>query len=150
MAGVYVPEVQGGAEGYIRGYERLWGEKDLSAVRELYFHGASLGIPGGEFRYGHGDIDRFYLGYLASFPDAVFSVESATVNREAGRPLRVALRWSLRATHSGYGHFGAPTGASVYVMGLSHAEIVDGVVRSEWLVTDEVAIWKQILARGLE
>ena len=148
-AGVYRPAVQAGAEGYIEGYRRIWGEKDVSALRGLYFAGAAMAIPGGETRYGHGDIDRFYLGYLASFPDAAFAVHSATVNRDAGRPLRVALRWSLEATHSGYGHFGAPTGAPVHVMGFSHAEIVDGVVRYEWVVIDEVAVWKQIIAHGM-
>ena len=147
--GIYAPAVQPGAEAYIEGYRRLWAMKDLVAVRDLYFHGAAMAVPGGETRNGHADIDRFYLGYLASFPDAAFSVESATVNQEAGRPLRVALRWSLRATHSGFGHFGEPTGAPVYVMGLSHAEIVEGRVRYEWMVTDEVAIWKQIIAHGM-
>ena len=149
-AGVYVPAVQAGAEAYIEGYRRLWGVKDLSAVRDLYFAGAAMAAPGGQTRMGWTDIDKWYLGYLASFPDGVFAVESATVNRDAGRPLRVALRWSVRATHSGFGHFGAPTGAPVYVMGLSHAEIVDGLVRYEWVVTDEVAIWKQIIGYGME
>ena len=149
VPGVYVPAVQDGAENYIADYRRLWGEKDISVLRTLYFHGAAVAIPGGETRFGHGDIDRFYLGYLASFPDAAFTVHGATVNRDPGRPLRVALRWSLEATHSGYGHFGAPTGAPVHVMGFSHAEFVDGLVRYEWVVTDEVAIWKQIIAHGL-
>ncbi len=148
--GRYRPEVQPGAEVelYRRGYERLWHDKDLSAVRELYFHGANLHAPGGGTHYGHVDIDRFYLGYLASFPDAAFSVESATVNRDLGQAVRVALRWSLRGTHTGFGHFGPPTGASIYVMGLSHAHVVEGRIAAEWLLTDEVAIWKQILAHG--
>ncbi len=148
--GVYRPEIQPGAEvdAYCEGYRRLWDAKDLAAVRDLYFHGAAVAVPGGDTVHGHADIDRFYLGYLAAFPDARFRVESATVNREPGRAVRIALRWSLRATHAGFGHFGEPTGAPVYVMGLSHAEIVDGRVRTEWLVTDEVAIWKQIIAHG--
>lgn len=58
----------------------------------------------------------------------------------------MALRWSLRGTHSGFGHFGPPSGAPVYVMGPSHAQIVDGRIAAEWLLTDEVAIWTQILA----
>ena len=91
-------------------------------------------------------IDRFFLGYLASFPDAVLTVESATANHDAGQAPRVALRWSLRGTHAGFGRFGEPTGAPVYVMGLSHAEIVGGCIRREWLLTDEVVIWKQIEA----
>ncbi len=147
--GVYRPAVQAGAEEYAAGYRLLWGEKDVAALRSLYFEGAAVAIPGGETRYGHADIDRFYLGYLASFPDAAFTLHSATVNRDPGRPLRVALRWSLDATHAGYGHFGEPSGAAVHVMGFSQAEIVDGLVRAEWVVVDEVAIWKQIIAHGL-
>ena len=148
--GRYRPELQQAPEVdlYRRGYERLWGTKDLSAVRDLYFHGAAVAAPGGETLNGHGDIDRFYLGYLASFPDAAFTVESATVNRDPGQAVRVALRWGLRGTHAGFGHFGPPTGASVYVMGMSHAHVVDGRVAFEWLLTDEVSIWKQILAHG--
>ena len=131
---------------YTGNYHRLWQLKETAAVRDLYFHGANLHAPGGETFYGHADIDRFYLGYLASFPEAEFAVQSAIINRDPGQPARIALRWSLRGTHSGFGHFGPPTGAPVYVMGFSHAHIVEGRVTFEWVVTDEVAIWKQILA----
>lgn len=148
VPGRYRPVVQDGPEAALLadGYGRILGAKDLSAVRDLYFHGADLGAPGGGHHHGHADIDRFYLGYLASFPDAEFTLHSATVNRDAGQAPRVALRWSLRGTHAGFGHFGEPTGAPVYVMGLSHAEVVGGQVRREWMVTDEVSIWKQIEA----
>jgi len=144
----YQPEIQGGPDIklYQEGYHRLWGAKDPSAIRDLYFHGADLAAPGGGHHHGHVDIDRFVLGYLASFPDAGFSVQSATANTGGGQATRVALRWSLRGTHAGFGHFGEPTGAPVYIMGFSHAEIVDGRVQREWLVTDEVSIWKQIEA----
>ncbi len=148
--GRYVPEIRSAPETdlYCAGYQRLWGDKDLSAIRGLYFEGASLAAPGGETRYGHQDIDRFYLGYLASFPGAAFTIDSAILNQDPGRPARVALRWSLSGAHAGFGHFGPPTGAPVHVMGFSHAEIVDGRVRYEWVVTDEVSIWKQIIAHA--
>ena len=68
------------------------------------------------------------------------------LNQGGGQASGVALRWSLRGTHSGFGHFGEPTGAPVYVMGLSHAQIVQGRIQREWVVTDEVVIWKQIEA----
>jgi predicted ester cyclase len=148
--GVYKPKVQTGAEVefYIDGYRRLWHDKEAAAVKDLYFHGACIEAPGGESFHGHMDIDRFYLGYLAAFPDAVFSVESAIINRDAGQAVRVALRWSLLGSHSGFGHFGPPSGAPVYVMGLSHAEIVGGRVAREWIAIDEVVLWKQILAHS--
>ncbi len=146
--GRYRPTIQDGPEiaRYTQGYERIWGMKDTSAIRDLYFHGADLAAPGGAHHHGHDDIDRFYVGYLASFPDAALTIESAIVNRDPGQAPRVALRWSLRGTHAGFGHFGEPTGASVYVMGLSHARIVDGRIQQEWLLTDEVSVWKQIEA----
>ena len=48
------------------------------------------------------------------------------------------------------GAFGEPTGAEVYVFGITHAEygeLVSGApkLRREWTLYDETAIWKQIL-----
>ncbi len=130
----------------IRGLTRLWHAKETAAIRDLYFHGAALHAPGGDVLYGHGDIDTFALGYLASFPDAAFAVQDARINRDLEQPLRIAVRWSLTGTHSGYGHFGEPTGAPIYVMGMSHFNLTAGRVMAEYMVTDEVSIWKQILA----
>ncbi len=126
----------------------MWGVKQPNAVRDLYFPGAVLHAPGGRGMHGHGEIDRFVIGYLASFPDARFALESAMVNRDAEQPVRIALRWSLTGRHAGFGHFGPPTGAPVYVMAMSHVHMTQGMVRAEWLAIDEVAIWKQILAHG--
>jgi hypothetical protein len=129
----------------IKGLTRLWQHKETAAIKDLYFHGAAFHAPGGAVLYGHGDIDTFVLGYLASFPDAQFKVESAHVNRDPEQPVRVALRWSLTGTHSGFGHFGEPTGKPVYVMGMSHFNITGHRVMTEYMATDEVSIWKQIL-----
>ena len=60
--------------------------------------------------------------------------------------MRIAVRWSLAGSHSGYGHFGEPTGAPIYVMAMSHFNLTRNKVTAEYLVTDEVSIWKQILA----
>jgi predicted ester cyclase len=141
---LYTAEVQQGPEvdAYCAGWRQIWDVKETAAIRDLYFHGASVMVPGGDALSGHLDIDRFVIGYLASFPDATLSIDSAIVNREPGQPVRVALT----GTHAGYGRFGEPSGAPIYVMGLSHAFMVDGKVTQEWIVTDEVTIWKQILA----
>ncbi|MFX8719799.1 ester cyclase, partial [Acinetobacter baumannii] len=78
------------------------------------------------------------------FPDAVYRIQGAVVMREPERAVRVALRWSLDGTHTGFGHFGAPSGAVVHIMGLSHLWLTEGRIQLEWLLTDEVSIWKQI------
>ena len=128
------------------GMRRVWQDKETAAIRDMYFHGAALHAPGGDVLYGHGDIDTFVLGYLASFPDAVLTIESAHVNREPEQPVRIAVRWSLAGSHSGFGHFGEPTGAPIYVMAMSHFNLTRNKVSAEYLVTDEVSIWNQILA----
>jgi hypothetical protein len=130
----------------VKGLRRLWHAKETAAIRDLYFEGAALHAPGGDVLYGHRDIDTFVLGYLASFPDAEFTIETARVNRDPEQPVRVAMRWSLTGTHTGYGHFGEPSGAPVYVMGMSHFNLTQGRITTEYLLTDEVSIWKQIIA----
>ena len=148
--GKFEPSVQDDetVAGVLKQLKRLWHSKETAAIRDLYFHGAAFHAPGGDVLYGHRDIDTFVLGYLASFPDATYRVESAHVNREPEQPVRIALRWSLTGSHSGFGHFGEPTGAPVYVMGMSHLQLTSGRVVAEYMVTDEVSIWKQILAHS--
>ena len=131
---------------YVNALHAIWNDKHLHAIRSAYFHGANVHVPGGDTRYGHADIDRFMVGYLASIPDATLTVHSAFVNREADNVLRVAARWSLAGTHTGWGHFGQPSGAPLYLMGMSHAHISQGRIVREWIVFDEVSIWKQVLA----
>lgn len=131
---------------YVQGLHDIWNSKNTAAIRDVYFHGANLHAPGGDTRYGHADIDRFIIGYLAAMPDAKLQVHSAFINREAEQPLRIAARWSLSGSHSGWGQFGQPSGAPLYIMGLSHAQVTQSRVVNEWIMFDEVSIWKQIYA----
>ncbi len=130
---------------YCNYMKRIWHEKDTQAIKDLYFQGANVHPAGGQVRIGHADIDQFVMGYLASFPDAALTIHTAFANRDEQLPVRLAVRWSLRGTHCGFGHFGEPTGAPVYIMGLTHAHMSQGKVIQEFTITDEVAIWKQII-----
>ena len=69
---------------------------------------------------------------------------------DPGRPPRSALRWSLWGAHAGWGAFGAPTGARVHVMGMSHAEWGPRGLRRDWTLYDETAVWTQILLHAGE
>ena len=140
-----VVEKSGLAAAHAETWRRIWAEKDLSAIAERYHEAAILEGPGGLTHDGHSGIDRFYLEWVSAFPESEFQAEHLFALEEPGREARVAMRWSLRGAHSGFGAFGAPSGADVYVMGVSHARIVDGKIAAEWILADEVAIWKQIL-----
>jgi hypothetical protein len=60
-------------------------------------------------------------------------------------PPRSAVRWSLKGRHEGKGLFGAPTGAPVFLRGASHAEWGPWGLRRDYVLFDEVHVWKQIL-----
>ncbi|WP_298914954.1 ester cyclase [uncultured Roseobacter sp.] len=118
---------------------------DMAAVGAEYDRAAHLEYPGGVTGHSHGDADQFWMGLRASFPDAEFRIDHQIGRDDAMMPPRAALRWSLHGKHSGWGRFGAPTGAEVYVLGISHAEFGPWGLRREYVIFDETTIWKQIL-----
>lgn len=117
----------------------------LAVVPEVFDRAAHLELPGGESGHGWGDADAFWLGLRSSFPDAEFRIHHRIGRGDHGAAPRAALRWSLDGSHDGWGAFGAPTGAQVHVMGLSHAEFGPWGLRREYVLYDETAVWKQIL-----
>lgn len=124
--------------------EAIWQDKQPASLRSNYHEGCIVFPPGGGTRHGHVDLDEFFVAYLASFPDAKVRIASGFCNRKPNTFDKVAVRFEVKATHSGWGHFGEPTGAPIYIMGLSHAYVSDGRIVLEWLAIDEVPIWKQI------
>ncbi|MEM8788810.1 MAG: ester cyclase [Pseudomonadota bacterium] len=118
---------------------------DFAVIPEAYDRACHLEYPGGVTAHGYGAADRFWLGIRAAFPDARFTIHHRIGRADDMMPPRAALRWSLDGVHSGWGGFGAPTGARVHVMGLAHAEFGPWGLRREYVLFDETAIWKQIL-----
>ena len=87
---------------------------------------------------------------MGSFPHAKFKVHHVIGRDDKNMPPRAAVRWSLHGKHDGFGAFSEPTGAEVFVLGITHAEygeLIQGEpkIRREWTLFDEVSIWKQIL-----
>jgi hypothetical protein len=122
-------------------------EGDLAVVPKHYDRAAQLELPGGVTGHGFGDADQFWLGLRSAFPSATFAIHHRIGREDADMPPRAAIRWSLTGRHDGWGAFGAPTGADVHVMGISHAEFGPWGLRREYVLYDETAIWKQILLK---
>lgn len=139
-----------------QGNDNEWGDKyaevlsgimnaDFAVIPREYDRAANLELPGGVSALSHDGADRFWMGLRASFPSAEFRIEHRIGREDPMMPPRAALRWSLWGKHDGWGAFGPPTGAQVYVMGASHAEFGPWGLRREYTLYDETAIWKQIL-----
>lgn len=120
-------------------------KSDFISIRKNYDRALVAEMPGGRTCYSYDGIDEFWMGLRSSFPDAKFEVHHTIGLDEKMLSPRSAIRWSLSGKHDGMGAFGKPTGADVYIMGISHAEFGPRGIRREFTVLDEVAIWKQIL-----
>ena len=121
---------------------------DLAVIPNAYDEACHLELPGGVTAHGLEAADNFWMGLRASFPDAQFTIEHQIGRDDDQMAPRAAIRWGLHGTHSGWGSFGTPTGAEVYVMGVSHAEFGPRGLRREYVLFDETAIWKQILMQA--
>ena len=139
-----------------RGNDNAWGAKyadiltrimgaDMAVIPQVYDRAVQVEYPGGFTGHSHGDVDQFWMGLRASFPDAVFQIDHQIGRDDPDMPPRAALRWSLTGKHSGWGSFGAPTGADVYLLGICHAEFGPWGLRREYVIYDETSVWKQIL-----
>lgn len=102
--------------------------------------------PGGITRYGHEEVEAYWLGLFGALQVQSFEVEHLAMQRGGGRADRAALRWRAQALHTGDGVFGAPTGRAVEILGINHVEFHEGKVLREWVLVDDVVLWMQILA----
>lgn len=147
------------------GNDSIWGARlaeaitrlmdaDLAAIPVLWDRACEVAYPGGIDGQSWSAVDRFWTGLRAAFPDAKFEIHHTIGREDPMMPPRAAVRWSLTGTHSGWGAFGAPSGAQVHIMAITHAEFgpftdrahnTDHSIRREWTLFDETAIWKQIL-----
>ena len=139
-----------------RGNDDEWGRQlgdilmrmmgaEFSVVQESYDRAAFTEHPGGRSGWSWAFAETDWMRLRSSFHSATFTIEHQIGRQDPLSPPRAAIRWSLLGTHDGYGAFGAPTGAEVYVMGFTHAEFGPYGLRREYTVYDEILIWKQIL-----
>jgi len=124
--------------------ERIMGA-EMSAIPAEYDRACALEYPGGVSAHSHADADQFWMGLRASFPSATFTIHHVIGREDPMMPPRAAIRFSLHGKHDGWGSFGTPTGAQVYVLGMCHAEFGPWGLRREYVMIDETAIWKQLV-----
>jgi hypothetical protein len=141
-----------------KGNDNQWGQKyadilsrlmqgDMAVIPAEYDRALHSEYPGGKTGHGRGPADQLWMSLRSSFPNAKFKIDHQIGMDGQLLSPRAAIRWSLTGTHDGWGAFGAPTGADVYIMGICHAEFGPWGLRREYTLFDEAAIWKQILLK---
>ena len=91
-------------------------------------------------------LPRFWNSLKNIFTEIKFSIEHVGYLDEPIKNPRASIRWFLEGIHSNDSDdFGEKTNSKLFIMGINHVELnKDGIIR-EWVLFDEVAIWKQIL-----
>ena len=133
------------AQDYAAVYGRLWTARDTSLLASGCNQQVIAATPGGQTVLGVPALAAFWASVIDCFAQVQFEIEHLVTNAREGRATSVAMRWRVRATHSGAGRYGAPTGRLVEVLGISHADVQQGRIVREWVLMDDVAIWMQVL-----
>ena len=138
------------------GNDNEWGEKyadilrrimaaDMTVISSEYDRAVQCEYPGGVTAHSPVAVDQLWMGLRAALPNARFQIDHQIGREDAQMAPRAALRWSLHGKHDGWGIFGPPSGAEIYVLGVCHAEFGPWGLRREYVIFDETSVWKQIL-----
>jgi len=111
-----------------------------------YNRASSIYWPGNKLGHGREDISKLWNSLKSIFTDIKFTVEHVGYLNEPNKNPKASIRWFLEGIHSKDSEdYGKKTNSKLFIMGINHVELnQDGVIR-EWVLFDEVAIWKQIL-----
>lgn len=123
--------------------ETAWPRNDEREIASLYDFRVAAHLPSGREFYGTLEYREYLSALNAALPDLKASVDHVASIPYLGAARDIAVRWSLAGTHLGDGLFGAATGAQVYILGISHWRIINGRIREEWTVYDELAVLRQ-------
>jgi predicted ester cyclase len=124
--------------------ETLWNARRWDEAHRLYDYRVGAAYPGGSSLYGHDEVAGWLAPFWQSLPDARLSVTHVAEIPYLGEARDVAVRWALAGTHAGAGRYGPPTGASVFVLGVSHYRVIRGRIREEVTIWDDLALRRQI------
>jgi len=122
----------------------VWNEKNLTLLPEAFDFRVGAHLTANRDLYGTVEYGEYLSALFAALPDLTASIDHVASVPYLGDARDVAVRWSIAATHSGDGLFGPASGAPLYILGATHWRIINGRVREEWTVFDELAVLRQI------
>lgn len=119
--------------------EEAWDEGNLGAIDEMtvedfVYHDPPPGIP--STREG---FRRIVAMSRAAFPDLRIVVEDVIAEED-----RVAIRYTMRATHQGELMGIPPTGEQVAVPGIVVLRVRDGKLTERWENADNLGLMQQL------
>lgn len=125
-------------------FQEIWNKKNTNALPENYDFRVRADLTANRNLYGTVEYEEYLDAFFKAVPDLVATVDHVACIPYLGEAKDIAVRWSIAGTHTGDGLFGAASGAPVYILGASHWRVINGRIREEWTVFDELAVLRQL------
>lgn len=129
----------------LRWLHEVWNKRMLGTIRSVYASNVQWHGPLMKELYGPAAVLHQTLALLGSIPDCAYMPQHICSNpcEEGGE--KVAIRWVMEGHHLGHGPvLGTPTGARLFLLGMTHLHIINRKVVDEWAVYDEMALLTQV------
>jgi len=130
-------------------YSEIWNQKNFDALASAFDFRVGAHLTAGRDLYGTIEYKEYLASFFAAIPDLRATVDHVACIPYLGDAVDIAVRWSVAGTHSGDGLFGPASGAPIYILGASHWRVINGRIREEWTVFDELAVLRQIYTHRL-
>ncbi|MEL7488699.1 MAG: ester cyclase, partial [Pseudomonadota bacterium] len=125
-------------------FEEIWNRKAMASLPALFDFRIGAHLTAGRDLYGTVEYGEYLSAFLKAIPDLAVTVDHTASIPYLGDAKDIAVRWSMAGTHRGDGMFGDASDAPIYILGVSHWRVMNGRIREEWTVFDELAVRRQI------
>lgn len=124
--------------------QEIWNKQNTGALANLFDFRVGAHLTANRDLYGTFEYKEYLDNFFAALPDLVATMDHVACIPYLGDAKDIAVRWSMAGTHTGDGLFGPASGAPVYILGATHWRVINGRIREEWTVFDELAVLRQI------
>ncbi len=122
----------------------IWNGRRPDLLPSAFDFRVGAHLTAGRDLYGTVEYREYLERFFTAVPDLAVSVDHVADIPYLGAARDIAVRWTLSGAHKGDGLFGPASGAPICIMGVSHWRVVNGRIREEWTVFDELAVHRQI------
>lgn len=124
-----------------RWFEEVWNQGRDSSIDELFpADGVAHGLGDSEQDvHGPKEMKPFVASIRGILPDTHISIDDILADGD-----RVAVRITLRGTHTGNGLGVRPTGRKVSIQGIIIVHVVNGRIREGWNSYDQLGLLRQL------
>lgn len=122
----------------------IWAGKQKDRLANAYDFRVGAHMTAGRELYGTVEYAEYLSGFHQALSNIQFSVDHIADIPYLGDARDIAVRWTCSAAHTGDGVFGTASGAPIFILGVTHWRVMNGRIREEWTVFDELAVLRQI------